>query len=239
MRFNGFALALALTGFLFLASAPPAQAVFELVLADGAGNSITLNSITGCTAVGATSGCGGGVIGGGFATYVGFIGTFVLNVTTGTSKPITILPTLMDLNSINIQANPAGGGMVITWSDTGWFAVPQFQMTAAADLTAPPGSSITYDAYYDAANAVSATTTLIGTLGPFAPGAFLGTLSSGVAPPGPPYSLTQKLTYVFTGSGISSGDYELVAIPEPATVALLGGVLLLTCGALRRRLRRS
>lgn len=51
-----------------------------------------------------------------------------------------------------------------------------------------------------------------------------------------PFSLEQTLKIVSTaGSGQTSGDFMLSSVPEPTSVVLLGGVLVLTFGAIRRK----
>ena len=64
-----------------------------------------------------------------------------------------------------------------------------------------------------------------------------------------PYSITEEVT-VTIGAALAnstdktfqlSGNVSTVpaAVPEPASVSLLGGVLLLTAGAIRRKIRRA
>jgi hypothetical protein len=143
----------------------------------------------------------------------------------------------MDTVTLNI-ASAGAGTLTITWSDQDWAWPGGFIMQAGGTLTAPVGSSVLYEAFVNNSNVLSATTTEIGELGPFGPGAYAGSISSGVTGI-PLYSLTQRLTLTFTGSGTVSGNFELLAVPEPASVALLGGVLLVTCAALKRKFRRA
>ena len=85
---------------------------------------------------------------------------------------------------------------------------------------------------------------LIASNGPFAPAGLGGSWT--VTKVGPsnitstPYSLGLVLTLTNpTGLSTLSGDMKLDTVPEPASVMLLGGVLLLTVGGLRRKLGRS
>lgn len=238
-RFSGLSVAVAYAGLLFLAFAPPTQAAFELTLADNAGNKVTLNSDDGCDTDGITGGCTVFTIDtvNGIAVYSGSVGGFVVNVTTGLAQPLLTYPELMALNSVNVQGGSAGE-MSITWSQTGWSGIPGFEMSAGGVLTAGAGSSVTYQAF--TGDELSATSALIGSLGAFGPGAYSGTVVAGAAPGGT-YSLTQKLSYVFTSSGVTSGGYNLAAtsVPEPWSVEIIGAAVVLACGAVRRKLRRQ
>jgi hypothetical protein len=55
-----------------------------------------------------------------------------------------------------------------------------------------------------------------------------------------PYSLGLSFTLNNpTTAGVASGDLALDAVPEPTSVALFGTVLLLTAGAIRRKMRKN
>jgi hypothetical protein len=241
MRFSGLTM-VALAVSLMCVGVAPASAAFELTLSDGT-NSVTVNSLTGCSSTFAGNDCDApnvAITAPGTATFIGSLGsgTFTFNSTTGITKPITVDPLLMDTVTLNI-ASAGAGTLTITWSDQDWTWPGGYILDAGGTLTAPAGSTVLYEAFLNNANVLSATTTEIGELGPFGPGAFAGNLSSGVVASATPYSLTQRLTLTFTGSGTVSGDFALIAVPEPASVALLGGVLLVTCAALKRKFRRA
>ena len=173
-------------------------------------------------------------------------GGFVVNITTGISKPIFAQPE-MDLNSVDVQAGGGIHDLVIAFSDTD-FSVPAPQLigTFGGTLTFGAGSTVQADGYYNTTNPNViglADGTNLGThsftLGPFGPGAFSGTGTG----PGPgsttPYSLTQVLSIHTTTAGSFSGDFDINAVPEPASVALLGGILLATVNAIRRKVRHA
>jgi hypothetical protein len=205
----------------------PAFAAYELSIS-GAGSCMDPGACAaGFTLVG---GPGTGVI-----SFSGSSGS-VVSVTAGLAPPTVSLPVLMDVSSVNV-ATTGAAVLTVTWSATGYtLPIPPnfFVMNAGGTVTAPAGSSVLYEAFVDSGNVLSATTTLIGSLS-FGTNPFSGSFSSPVLAGGNPYSLTQRLTFTFTGRGTASGDFELAAVPEPASVILFGGILLLTVGAIRRR----
>jgi hypothetical protein len=76
-------------------------------------------------------------------------------------------------------------------------------------------------------------------------GAAQGMAASPTILNGNPYSLTTFITvHLVKGTNLTNenaqvnADLSAVQVPEPAGVALLGGILFLTAGSLRRRLRR-
>jgi hypothetical protein len=54
-----------------------------------------------------------------------------------------------------------------------------------------------------------------------------------------PYSLTLVATINGITAGVASFDAAIDAVPEPVSVSMLGGVLLFTATAIRRKLRRT
>jgi hypothetical protein len=171
----------------------------------------------------------------GAVTFSGTLpGGYIVNVTTGVSKPIFDDGTpLMHLDSVNVQNTGGTHDLVITLSDSGFtFTGGYFSGALGGVLTSGTGASISASAYYDA----GAGAVLIGEIGPFGPGAFSGTMFGG---PGPnsPYSLSEVLTLHTVGASSFSSNLE-ISVPEPTTVALLGvGLGLLGFGMRRRQLQ--
>lgn len=174
----------------------------------------------------------------GAITFIGSIGTFIINVSTGVGSAV-LGPASMDLNSIN-TVNAAGGTLTIDFTETNVSPTfPGFQLDFGGTISS--GGSVTARAWFDATNTAFGTASLIGMLGPFTTPSFSQTLI-GPGPGSAPYSLTQRLVISFPAGGgprSFSGNFALTPIPEPASVVLFGAVLLVTTAVLRRRVSRA
>ena len=183
----------------------------------------------------------------GAVTFSGSFDNYIINVTTGLTKPVMGSPAVpsMDLNTVDTALGGSKGipanTLTVKFTDTD-FTAPSGTFSMKGGGTSPGSGS--YKAYFDTGNSQFVQGTLIGTVA-ITTGAFSGTASGGPVGSGN-YSLTQVLTVNFpaiakNSSANFSGDFSLDAseVPEPASVSLLGGVLLFTFGALRRKLRRA
>lgn len=167
----------------------------------------------------------------GVVTFIGAVGAFDINVTTGVGAGVS--PTfLMDLNSINLQTGGGAHSLVIGLSDTGFTQLGQINGVWGGTLSGL--GTVSASAFAGAGNTLFENGMALGSLGPFA-GPLVGGTFSGASPAAGPYSLSQYLTISTTGATSYSGDFEL-KIPEPSVLAL-AGIALFGAGVASRRRR--
>ena len=187
----------------------------------------------------------------GVITYAGSINGFIVNITTGVSKPMiggVNNYAELDLNSVNVSGSGAGT-LRITLEDTGYALGPNGGMSAVGlvggTMTAPAGSTATFQSWVNPDNLVpelgsdgspANTLPLIGdvpagsvalwsgTGATFGPGAFSSSATQGFTHDGP-YSLFTQATINFTGAGMVSFDSNLSTVPEPTSLLLLASGL--------------
>lgn len=164
----------------------------------------------------------------GAVTWIGVLGIWDNNVSTGIGYPVagTLTWPYLDLNSVNHSTG--AGTLTITLVQGGFTAPPPpaflFQIGGTtqgvvnASACADPVISTCNDAL----------------LGPFSGGAFSGVTSFVKAIEDGTYEVGIQVTLNHGGAGTSSFDAELSGVPEPGTYALIGAGLL-GLGWLRRR----
>jgi hypothetical protein len=201
----------------------------------------------------------------GVITFSGSVpGGFTVNVTTGLSKPmiggITNIAE-MDLNSVNVQTSGAGT-LRITLEDTDFIAGANgtlaFLGGVGGTLSAPAGSTATFNTWVNPANLVPALgpdtspAAALGAIGgipagsiaafgsgvTFGPGAFSATGGAPFIKSGS-YSLFSQSTLVFTGAGMVSFDLDTRVVPEPSAMILLGMGLVGLAAWSRRKTNNS
>lgn len=167
----------------------------------------------------------------GAVTFVGSVGNFTINVSTGLTKPAIGSPSFpdMDLNSVN--SSTLGGTLTISFSETGFTA----SSVLKSDVGGTTQGTASFEVYADASNALFGQGTSVASFGPFSGGAF-SDQSGGVVAPAGPYSLTQIATIVHTrgpNAKTTSFDFQ-TTVPVPATLGLFG-IGLVGLGWLGRR----
>jgi hypothetical protein len=148
---------------LLMATAAPIQAALTVRLS--ADNGATWTTVTD-GGVGDASGAPG------LVTFIGAVGSWSVNVTTGTSKPTTGTADApyLDINTINFSST-AAGKLTIQLSDTDFAPAGQNFLAAIGGTT---DGAVTFRTWADAENALFATTTPLTSQGPFTGGAFNG-----------------------------------------------------------------
>jgi hypothetical protein len=208
----------AIFGVLLIAVASAAHAAFILELEDlGVGGSTT--TIPDQSVLDMHPGVG-------VIVFNGAVGGFIVNVTTGISKPmLPATPGKMDLNSIDVSG--AAGILEVRLTDTDFPILVAPGMSVATGGTTDGTVSLT--AIFDPGNnlfgAGGSTTTI--SLGPFGPGAFAAQTAQPLGTIGAPFSLTEIAKITHTSAAlVTSFDAELNMVPEPGSVAAMAGIVL-------------
>jgi hypothetical protein len=208
-----------LLSFALVLTASPAQAALILRLTSGA-DSITITD----------GGVGDVNPNAGVITFIGSVGTFLLNVTTGTSTPSTAS---MDLNSVNVSST-SGGTLLIELTDTDFLATGDG--TLRGDVGGTTQGAVQFWAYKCESNEAFCTSGSDAAihLGPFSSGPFSGSETDGHGPLDP-YSMTLVAEIAHTGTQVTTFDFQVQNIPEPAILVLFGLGLGAMAWAGRRR----
>ena len=203
-------------------------------------------------------GAGDAFAGAGTVTFLGAIGVWNVNITSGLTNPTLPAggpppPAVMDVSTVNTSSS--GGMMTIMFTDDGTASgtvctgcpLPSFGslfgppypttpigVTASIGGTSAATSTITFDTYIGAAP--FAMTTLITSTGSLSGPAFGTTIGSTVTFTAATDWVTQVLTITHTAAGDTSFDARL-SIPEPTTLSILG-IGLAAVGLINRRRER-
>ncbi len=201
--------------------ASPAQATLILSISDGT-DTVTMTDLDGNGAV----------------LFIGQIGDWILNITLGVTDPLIgdTNTSRLDLSSLNVTGqSDSGGTLTISLTSTD-LNVPYGDTSFTVDLGGTTDGSIGFRSYIDNTNSPFGTGTLLYDTGILTGGGFSSTGFGGITVAGP-YSITTVATIIHDTGRSVSGFNHGVAIPEPASLALLGIGLLGLAFAIRRNSR--
>ncbi len=171
----------------------------------------------------------------GAVTFIGSIGNWDINVTTGITDP-ALPAAYMDLNSVDV-ATANAGVLEIWWSDPVVqqpFPPPiSFLMSIGGTMGS---GSVVYQAFYGAAGTAFDDSNEIGSL-EFRANPFDGSVTGPAPGIANPFSLTQLIVLDMNSAGATSFNSALEPTPEPGVAFLIGSGLL-AFGAIARRRRQ-
>ena len=176
----------------------------------------------------------------GVVTFSGPIGAWLVNVTTGISKPIigSEAAPQIDLNSVNVTTGAAGGHLRFGVVDSGFTGPIQGGVAGPFNfgVGGTTSGTVFFDIFGNDANAEDFGGVVFATLGPFSTFVFSGE-TSGSFNATAPFSLGMVADVTHTGPATTSFDANLSGkVPEPISLILLGSGL---AGAgLYRRFRK-
>ena len=136
-RLMRFGAVLVMAGCVTAMTATKADAAAMLRLTDvGTATSVTITD----NLAGDSNGAFGAI------TWIGSLGVWTVNVSTGITKPIFVKDPHMDLNSVNTSTG--AGTLIIEFTDTDWNGTGSVKMLIGGTT----GGTVTYDAYADPGN---------------------------------------------------------------------------------------
>jgi hypothetical protein len=195
---------------LLLLGSSPTQATLRLRLDDGNGNVVAVTD-NGAGDINSTVGV---------VTYAGAVGpNWYLNVSAGTSKPVSGSASSpeLDLNTLNYSSG--AGSLEVELSDTDFSSVPPVHFLAA--IGGNTTGTVTYDTWADSGNGAFAETSALTSQGPFSGLGFNESQTDVQDPLGSPYSLTLDTVITHTAAGQTSFDAKLAGAGSSSPIPAL------------------
>ena len=160
----------------------------------------------------------------GAITFIGELGTYTLNVTTGLRNPTYPLISepfpMLDLNSVNVSSSGAGVLTIELWDDFDAMG-GGVKLINDAGGTFPAGS-VEFVSIIDPIVGSTITSTPLVLQGPSDSDSNSVWIDGGLSA----FTLKQVVTITTTGTTTVSFDFSSRVVPEPATVLLWGGLFL-------------
>jgi hypothetical protein len=162
----------------------------------------------------------------GVVTFIGPLGAWIVNVTTGIGTPPLGPRPHLDLNSVNVSSSPgaAGNQLVLELTQTGFTDSIGSIAAFFAEIggTLAPAGTLTWSLFVDLDNDafgddITIATNTVNTT-PFSGSGANSVLLTG------PYSMTLRvvLTHPDGGTASTSFDFSGRMVPEPGTLLLIG-----------------
>ena len=175
-------------------------------------------------------------------TITGSLNGWTLSIVSGTSNSPGLIPFGLDITSLTASCTIVGGctglnSLDIQYSDVNFASAPSAFSTSYSATTTGLGST-SESAFLSNLNTLFAETTLIGGVGPFSAPGGAGTAIGGVGAVAP-YSLTLDQTFSGGDNSSFSVDGNVTAVPEPASLTMVGTGLIGLAGLLRRKFLRA
>ena len=172
----------------------------------------------------------------GVVTFIGAVGSWTVSVSTGVEGSTPLL----DLNSVDSTAGKAQGSPIaISFSEDGLALTSELAFAAGGTVSSGTTPTVTFQAFtgtskFDMSNQIGSTLT-------FHTAVYSGS-SSGAIALGDTAATILATIDLGSATAFGSGSFDSsldTTVPEPASISMLGGVLLILGGTLRRRMKKA